>query len=62
MKQQQEFFGLLYIILGTIIFILAAGILIVRLLFAALGIWFIIHGFKLKTGWPLNVLFWSWRR
>ncbi|RTL06676.1 hypothetical protein EKK58_05105 [Candidatus Dependentiae bacterium] len=44
------FLSTLSMVLGFTIIIFAIGQLIVRLLFAALGIWFIAYGFQLKTG------------
>lgn len=55
-------FGILYIIIGTIIFLLAAGEFLIRLLFAGLALWLISYGLQCMTG-RSNVIFWGkWPR
>lgn len=44
------FLSTLSMVLGFTIIIFAVGQLIIRLIFAAIGLWFISYGFQLKTG------------
>jgi hypothetical protein len=44
------FLSTLSMVLGCTIIVFAIGQLIVRLLFACLGLWFIAYGFRLHTG------------
>lgn len=48
------FLSTLSMVLGFTIIVFAVGQLIVRLLFAAIGVWFIAYGFQLKTGQSLK--------
>lgn len=50
--------GILFIIGGIIIFILAAGELLVRLTFALIGLWLIAYGVQLGSGRSVNLIFW----
>jgi hypothetical protein len=56
--QQRSPIGLLFIILGSILFIAVAGEFLVRLLFAALSLWLISYGFSLWTGRSYGTFFW----
>lgn len=49
--------GILFIIVGIIVFIIAAGEFLLKLLFALAGLWLIAYGIQLHTGRTVNLLF-----
>lgn len=58
--QHKSPLGILFIILGLILFIIVAGEFLIRLLFAFLALWLIAYGIQLWTGKPLNIIFWRY--
>lgn len=60
--QQKSPLGLLFILLGLILFIAVAGEFLLRLLFALLALWLVAYGSQLWTGRPFNVFFWRYPR
>lgn len=56
--QHKSQLGILYIILGIIIFMLAAGELLLKLMFALAALWLIAYGVQVYTGKPVNLVFW----
>lgn len=54
--------GILFVLLGLMLFIAVAGEFILRLLFALLALWMVAYGMQLWTGSPFNVLFWKYPR
>jgi len=54
-------FGVIYLIIGIIIFLMAAGAFLLRLFFAVIGLWLIAYGAQLMSGRPA-LFFWRWPR
>ena len=53
------FISTLSMVLGLTIVVFAVGQLIVRLLFASVGLWFISYGFQLYTGSSVKKFFYT---
>lgn len=60
--RQKSPLGILFVLLGLMLFIVVAGEFILRLLFALLALWMVAYGMQLWTGRPFNVLFWKYPR
>ena len=56
--QHKSQLGILYIILGIIVFIIAAGEFLLKLMFALMALWLIAYGVQVYTGKPVNLVFW----
>lgn len=57
----QSLLGLLYIILGVVLFLLAAGELLLRFAVILLSIWLIKYGMQMRGFGSFGAMYWQWR-
>jgi len=52
---QKSPLGILFVIIGLVLFVAVAGSFLLRLLFALLALWMVAFGVQLWTGKPLSL-------
>lgn len=60
-SSRQSFLGILYIILGFVLFLLAAGELLLRFAVIVLALWLISYGMQMRGAGTFRSLYWSWK-